>query len=340
MLPTLAVVCTLAALGVWGHFTHWTVPKFSALFGGDAVNTAAWCKEHNVPAAECIECNPKLLPRGPDYGWCKVHGVAQCPFEHPEVAEVATELLVSPEMLARAKRALDLKPRPENDSRCTLHTHRIQFASTEAMDKAGVDIAVVSERPLIEAVTANGEVVYDETRMAHLSARVPGTVWRVDRQVGDRVQAGDVLALIDAAEVGRLKSEFLQAIAQFRLRKTNYERLAAILADGSIPERQAREANSAFQEGQIRLLGAQQALVNLGLAAQYDEMADLPTDEIARRIQFLGLPEAISSEFVTSSTTSMLPSGVRSTICRTVRGQIRQETAEASNRRLERYSAS
>jgi len=306
MLPTLAVIVALAGIGLWGHFTHWTMPKFSALVGGSAPDAAPWCKEHNVPESICIECNTKLLPRGQDFGFCKVHGVAQCPLEHPEVAELAITPAITPEMLDRAKRALDLKPRPENDSRCTLHTHRIQFASTEAMDKAGVDISVVRERPLVEAVTANGEVVYDETRMAHLSSRVPGTVWRVDRQVGDHVQAGDVLALIDAAEVGRLKSEYLQAIAQYRLRQTNFDRLAALAADGSIPERQAREANSAFQEGQIRLLGAQQALVNLGLAVQHEDLAELPLDEIAQRIQFLGLPEKISSEFVTSSTTSNL----------------------------------
>ncbi|MGD9645609.1 MAG: efflux RND transporter periplasmic adaptor subunit [Pirellulales bacterium] len=305
--PTLAVICALAGIGLWGHYTHWTVPKFSALFGsGTAAAAPAWCNEHNVPDAECIECNPQLVPRGPDYGWCKLHGVAQCPFEHPDVAELPETPTVTPAMLAQAQRALDLKPRPENDSRCTLHTHRIQFASTEALDKAGVDIDVVRERPLVEAVTANGEVIYDETRMAHLSARVPGTVWRVDRQVGDRVKAGDILALIDAADVGRLKSEFLQAIAQFRLRQTNYERLAALLADGSIPERQAREAESAFQEAQIRRLGAQQGLVNLGLAVEYQALAELPTDEIARRIQFLGLPAEMQSEFATRSITSNL----------------------------------
>lgn len=306
VLPTLAVICTLAGLGTWGHVTHWSLPKFSALLGGSAPNAGEWCKAHNVPEAECIECNPQLVKRGPDYGWCKVHGVAQCPFEHPEVAELASAPVVSPDTLARAEQALALRPRPENDSRCALHTHRIQFASNEALEKAGVDINVVRQRRLVEAVVANGEVVYDETRMAHLSTRVPGTVWRVDRQVGDRVKAGDVLALIDAAEVGRLKSEFLQAIAQYRLRQTNYERLSALAADGSIPERQAREANSAFQEGQIRLLGAQQALVNLGLTVEYHELAELLTDEIARRIQFLGLPASMSSEFSTGSTTSNL----------------------------------
>ena len=43
----------------------------------------------------------------------------------------------------------------------------------QALAKAGVDIAVVERRPILEAIVANGEVTYDETRMAHLSSRWP-----------------------------------------------------------------------------------------------------------------------------------------------------------------------
>src|SRR6185312_12773458 len=112
----------------------------------------------------------------------------------------------------RASRALALKPRAENNSLCRLHTRRIQFASAAAVEKAGVDIAVVQQRPVVEAATANGEVVYDGNRMAHLSSRVAGTVWQVERQVGDRVRKGVCLALVDAADVGKAKAELLQAI--------------------------------------------------------------------------------------------------------------------------------
>ena len=38
-------------------------------------------------------------------------------------------------------------------------------------------------------------------------------MWRVFRHLGERVQAGEVLALIDAAEVGKAKAELLQAVA-------------------------------------------------------------------------------------------------------------------------------
>jgi len=52
--------------------------------------------EHGVPESECVECNPGLLPRGKDYGWCKRHGVFNCPLEHPEVAQLKTRPKVTP----------------------------------------------------------------------------------------------------------------------------------------------------------------------------------------------------------------------------------------------------
>ncbi len=304
--PTAAIVTVLAALAAWGHRNEWTVPKFSALIGNEAAEAEDWCKDHNVPESECIECIPGLLPPAKDYGWCKVHGVAQCPLEHPNIAQVKTPPVVTPAMLERANRALALKPRAENNSRCTLHQRRIQFASVEAIEKTGVDIAVVQERPVIEAIVANGEVVYDQTRMAQLSSRVSGTVWRVEKHVGDRVQKGEVLALVDAAEVGRAKTELLQAMTQLRLNQSNLERLRPLTQQGAVERRRLIEVEAAYQESQIRLQSAQQTLVNLGLPVRIEVFANLDIDEVSQRIRFLGLPVDLVSRLDATSTTSNL----------------------------------
>jgi membrane fusion protein, heavy metal efflux system len=198
-------------------------------------------------------------------------------------------------MLERAQRALALRPRAENNSRCTLHTKRIQFASAEAAEKSGVDIAIVVERPIVESISANGEIVYDATRMAHLSSRVAGTLWGVQKQVGDHVRKGEVLAVVDAAEVGRAKSEFLQAISQLRLRQKNVERLRPLAGD-VLPEKVLLETETASEEARIQLHRAQQALNNLGLKVDAGDYADLDTEEIARRLQSLGLPGDLSSD--------------------------------------------
>ncbi len=306
-LPSVIVV-VLGLLALWGVRSGWRLPKFSALVGNGEPSKESWCEEHSVPEAECIECNVNLAPYGKDYGWCKEHGVYQCSLHHPEIAQLKQIPHVTEADLARATRALEVMPRAENNSLCKLHLRRIQFASPEAIDKAGVDVAVVEEQPLVEAITANGEVVYDRTREAHLASRVPGAVWRVYKKVGDRVRSGDVLALIDGAEIGKSKSEFMQAVSRLRLSESNITRLKPLATDGVVPARQYREAEAGLQDAQIRLLAAQQALANLGLPVQASDFIDDTTDEIAERIQFLGLPEEITATLDPSvSTTNLFP---------------------------------
>jgi cobalt-zinc-cadmium efflux system membrane fusion protein len=206
------------------------------------------------------------------------------------VAQLKTIPAISDDDVNRAGRALALRPRIANNSRCKLHVKRIQFASIEAMQRVGIDIAVVQQRPIIEAVTANGEIVYDERHTAHLASRVAGTVWRVEKQVGNHVQAGEILALIDAADVGQAKAEFLEAIARLRLASANADRLKPLAQENVVPGRQWREADTVLQEAQISLLRAQQKLGNLGFAVDAEDFAGLGIEQIAARIRFLGLP--------------------------------------------------
>jgi cobalt-zinc-cadmium efflux system membrane fusion protein len=174
------------------------------------------------------------------------------------------------------------------------------------MEKAGVDIAVVTQRPVVEAITANGEVVYDERHSVHLASRVSGTVWRVEKQVGDRVKQGDVLALIDSAEVGKAKAELMQAIANLRLKTANLDRLRPLAKEKIVEGGRFQEAEAAHQEARIRVQSAQQVLVNLGLPARANEFVDADPDEIAEQIQFLGLPAELAARLDARTTTSNL----------------------------------
>ncbi len=300
------VIITLAGVAVVGYRTDWKMPSFAALMGHNAVADDDWCKTHGVPESVCIECNQTLAPKEHNYGWCKEHGVAQCSLHHPDVAQLKASPVVTQIDFARAERALALKPRADNNGRCKLHERRIQFASLQSVDKAGVDIAVAEVRPITEAIVTNGEVLYDQTRMAHLASRVSGNVSHVEKQVGDRVRKGDVLALIDAAEVGKAKSELLQSIAQVRLKQTNLDRLRPLANDGTLPVRQFREAEAALQEAKIRLLSAQQTLSNLGLVVRIEDFVNVEIERIAERIQFLGLPATLIESLSGESTTSNL----------------------------------
>jgi cobalt-zinc-cadmium efflux system membrane fusion protein len=141
-----------------------------------------------------------------------------------------------------------------------------------------------------ELLDVNGDLMYDQTRIARLSSRIAGSIWSVQKQVGDTVRKGDVLALIEAAEVGRVKGEFSQALAQTELRTKNWEALKQGAATGAVPERDLREADTAAQEARIRLKSAQQALANLGLQFSIDDLRGLSGAALDHSVQFMGLP--------------------------------------------------
>jgi cobalt-zinc-cadmium efflux system membrane fusion protein len=164
----------------------------------------------------------------------------------------------------------------------------VSLDSAESARKAGIAVTEARQRPVSYQVTAPGVLAFDQTQYAHLSTRAPGTAWRVLRQAGDPVKKGDVLALVAAAEVGRIKAELQTAHLQVELRTKLLQRYQA--AAGSIPERQIRDAQMSLREARVQLLNAQQALASLGLVIRPEDLAGLPDEVVAGRLRRLGVP--------------------------------------------------
>jgi len=294
--PTAAVITLLAGLAAWGHTNDWKLPKFSALAGeGVGAKKVAWCEEHGVPEAQCVECNPDLMPRGPDYGWCAEHGVHNCPLHHPDVAQTKETPVVARSDFERAAAALALLDRRPNNSACKTYRRRIQFASFDAVKQAGVDVELVERQPITESISSNGEVTYDATRFANVSPRVAGTIWRVEKNVGDGVRAGEILALVDAMPVGQAKSELIDALVQESLQQKTVKRFEN-LGQGVVAGRQVIEAEAAYEKAQVRVLAAQQALSNLGLTVNVDKLRALSHEDQLHELRHLGIEELVENE--------------------------------------------
>lgn len=306
-LPTVMVLALLAAVGAYGHYSHWKLPKFSALTASAPPAGVAWCDEHGVPESQCVECNPDLYPGGPDHGWCPEHGVHNCPLHHPDVAQLKETPVVSESDLQRAARALALRDRSANNAACKSYTKRIQFASVESVQQAGVDVELVQRQPISEWVSGNGEITYDATRLASLSSRVPGTAWRILKNIGDRVREGDVLAVVDAMEVGRTKSDLVKALVAEELARQNHERLKG-LPSGVVAGKQNLEAEAALAQATAEVLSAEQALANLGLVVDVGSLRGFSEDKqaLVDRLRFLGLPGDLARQFASQTATANL----------------------------------
>jgi len=184
---------------------------------------------------------------------------------------------------------------------------RVELPSPQAAADLGIRSAPPESRPMTNELQAAGVVTYNPNRLAQLSARVPGSVWRIEKQVGQPIRAGDVLAIIDATAVGQAKADFLRSIAEVELREKIYERLNSF-SQGEVPGQQIQQAATELRKARVDMFNAQQALISLGLPIKLSEWEGLSEEALQKKIKFLGLPAALVSQLDPNATTaSLLP---------------------------------
>ena len=180
----------------------------------------------------------------------------------------------------------------------------VRFSSREALERTGIEVVPVERRPMVSELEVAGVVDYDERRTAQLSSRVGGSIWRVEKHLGDVVRKGEVLLVIDSQEVGRLKAAFLNALVTFESRREQMAILEEV--QGAVMGRQLREARAALREARIHLVNDEQALVNLGLPVAIADYEALVDEARAERIRTVGLPEGLLTELNDDVVTSNL----------------------------------
>ena len=273
------VLLLLVALGVWGHGHHWQIPRFSELTG------PGHASDPRHPRAGGALLEKSRSGREADHGTSE-RGAIEAP--RPDAGGPHAPLN---------------QPLEPGDGR---NLPAIRFRSPEAAKKAGIRTETAQVKELDEYITANGVVGYDETRLAQLSARVPGIAWRVEKQVGDHVHKGEILAILDSLDVGKAKAEYLEAVVAFELKSENLKRLEKI--SSSIPERQIREAQASAREARIRWFNAQQKLINFGLPMTSRFSTGLSDEELRTKIQFLGIPpETVAGLDPDAATGNLIP---------------------------------
>ncbi len=193
-------------------------------------------------------------------------------------------------------------PRPAATPASPAAPARVKFDSAEGVRRAGIQTLAVKEQTLDEYVEGVGVVGYDQTRRAQLSCRVTGVVWRVEVYLGEPVKKDAVLAIIDSSEVGRMKSELLQSLAQVEVRT----QIRNSLDESVTAANHIRRVELELREAKTSLFNAQQNLANLGLRIHADELLPLNEEQRARRVRFLGLPESIVAELDPELTTANL----------------------------------
>ncbi len=187
---------------------------------------------------------------------------------------------------------------------------RIDFGSAEEVDKYGIDISTVWSSSITESANAPGEVSFEPSRVARVSARAGGIARRVLKFSGDRVRVDETLALIDAPVVGKAKADFQQSLLLARHRERTRDDLLGSF--GATSPATLREAEAGVKESNVMLLATAQALANLGLPVKVDDFRRLTSADTAIRLRHLGVEDAVKDFDPGQRSANLLP--VRSPI--------------------------
>jgi len=224
-----------------------------------------WCNGHAVPESVCTRCNASLIPKFKEGGdWCAEHGLpeSQCTVCHPEVAAEWAKLNPTANKDDRRSEAADTPdlrieraPRlltGSSDPLCQVDSLRVRFTDPSILGKAGIEVERVRRRAMSAVIEVPAEVEFDATRLTRITPMMPGIVRAAPVNVGDAVEAGDILASVDSPLLGEAKSQFIERQQDLKLADADRQRANTVargvkqMLEVCTPEVPAKEVRDAL----------------------------------------------------------------------------------------------
>ena len=138
--------------------------------------------------------------------------------------------------------------------------------TSEEAERAGIKVEEIKAQAqaLGETVVVTATIHPDQERLARVAPRIEGRVTSVPAKLGDRVTAGQPLALLDSVAVGEAHAAWVQAQTELRIAEADFKRAESLSAEEIIPRKDFLRAQAdrdkaaaALRAGadRLRLLG-------------------------------------------------------------------------------------
>ncbi len=155
----------------------------------------------------------------------------------------------------------------------------------EQRKRFGIVVQPAGPGTLASEVSLPGEVVFNQDRVVHLVPRVSGIARDVFKSVGDAVEAGEVLAVIDSRELADAKADYQAAQARAALAEKTFARERTLRERQVSPEQDYLEAEQAWAEARIARRSSEQKLHALGLPETAIQALDAEPDAVITRYE-------------------------------------------------------
>ena len=156
---------------------------------------------------------------------------------------------------------------------------------TERQVEAGkFAVTEIAGGVLGKRISVPGSIVPSGDHIARVAVRLLGTVAELRKRLGDSVEAGEVVAVIESREVADAKSEYLGARLVFELQQTLFNRSTRLFEGKVLSENDFLRARTTFEDARVKIETARQKLFALSLTAeQIEALPQQPVETLRRQ---------------------------------------------------------
>jgi cobalt-zinc-cadmium efflux system membrane fusion protein len=205
-----------------------------------APGNGEWCAGHAIPESHCTKCHPELIPKFKAAGdWCAEHGFPEsmCPICNPQTPPGGVAPIEG------------LKPGT-----------KIIFKKDAHEAAVGIEVVEARKAPVGLGITAPARIEFNRNRLADVRAPVPGIVHDVRVDLGQKVEKGAALFVLESADVGGVQAKIQAAEQELETARANLERQKKLHENGLAAARQVEVARRDFQTAESRLGSLKNAL--------------------------------------------------------------------------------
>ncbi|MBI5607716.1 MAG: efflux RND transporter periplasmic adaptor subunit [Deltaproteobacteria bacterium] len=140
-------------------------------------------------------------------------------------------------------------PRVQGDS--------IEFPAN-LMKSFGIAAQPAERRTMTDRLDLTGKAAFDPEHVAAVGTRTKGLIHEIKKFEGDRVKAGDVLAVVESTELAGIQAVLESTAARVEAARANADREHKLLADNLTTAREAEQAKAELAAAKAERAAAEQ----------------------------------------------------------------------------------
>ncbi|MCK4762278.1 MAG: efflux RND transporter periplasmic adaptor subunit [Candidatus Aminicenantes bacterium] len=167
------------------------------------------------------------------------------------------------------------------------HAH-LHFSAAK-IKEWGIEFGSPEERNFLEKIKLTGIVKLNKNTTFLINSLVPGVVAAVKKDIGDVVQKGAALCVLNSPALLDIKTRYIKAYQDYLLNKQNYDRAKSLFAAKALERKELISRETKYKTGLADYFSLEAKLMSLGFSkgALQTVTAALQTEKTAQLKEFL-----------------------------------------------------